>query len=668
MCFILLLSAIFLIFYPHSQSPFLLTKTLSLYMVTSFTLLGSLFAARRGKDFPLPPFSILVPFAAFLLYAVIRLPWSAPLYPSLNAPFIWDGLFFAFLLTTAYASQPDAGVWPGFVLTGVGAIASFYGLLQHFGIDLPVYSRSDVLLQKSFATGTGAPPFSTFGNPSFFAEYLAGLLPLTLVMVLEARDRRFVFFLSVSSALMFVALLLAEARAAWTGFLAAILFLALFGRGLLFNRRALALAFAFIGIALLVLIPSKLVPGSGRAVAKAQAALTLSEGSIGLRPFWWRVTWEVVKDHPLIGVGTGRFSEVYPRYQRVFFQRAENLRFAKFTEVDGSLESPHNQHLHILAEQGLVGLALFIWVLYASFRVGFRAMKAHRGRQGVALGAMAGVLALCVDGLFAYPFQVISSGLLFSILLGLVASEGKLARERSQSLPRMPGKQLAILLLGAMALLSFRHLTSSITVYISSLHLYRGTESFLRGYPLEAVNALERARDVNPQDPQIRLELSRAYRALGRKREAIQMAEAGKLGFSSPALYRLLGSLHYDLGEYREAEREYQEGIATFPGSARLRALYGALLARLGRYQESLSELERARSLNPRYPDTYHYLGHLYTLLDRPDEARSSLEEFLRLASPNDHRRSLDEALLKRLTPPPNTPPLKGKGPPSVGS
>ncbi|MBI3988528.1 MAG: tetratricopeptide repeat protein, partial [candidate division NC10 bacterium] len=209
--------------------------------------------------------------------------------------------------------------------------------------------------------------------------------------------------------------------------------------------------------------------------------------------------------------------------------------------------------------------------------------------------------------------------------------------------------RLLVLLLGAMTLFSFLHLTSLIKVYASSLHLHRGTEQLLRGDLPGAAASFERALEVNPRDPEIHGALASAYASLGMKEGAIELAKRGKHGFSSPGLYRFLGGLHYDLGNFQEAEKEYQEGIAIFPGHAPLHAAYGALLAKVGRYPEALASLLKAKALDPSYPDTYHYLGYLYSLTRQPREALFAFREFLRFADPRDPRLGQVRALMGRL-------------------
>lgn len=71
------------------------------------------------------------------------------------------------------------------------------------------------------------------------------------------------------------------------------------------------------------------------------------------------ITWEIVKDHPLTGVGFGHFRDVAPRYAAD--PASEFFAFA-------STAMQHNNLLSIAAETGLIGLALYLVLLWLLLR------------------------------------------------------------------------------------------------------------------------------------------------------------------------------------------------------------------------------------------------------------------------------------------------------------
>jgi len=113
--------------------------------------------------------------------------------------------------------------------------------------------------------------------------------------------------------------------------------------------------------------------------------------SMGIRRYMWNNTLEMVKKRPLLGLGTGGFSEGYR--QQVAGQEGWQGQ---------PVDDCHNQYLRIVAEQGLVGLAVFLALLWSFFRqpVGlpYRAMG---------LGVL---LAWCATSLFSAHFSTFMEG------------------------------------------------------------------------------------------------------------------------------------------------------------------------------------------------------------------------------------------------------------------
>lgn len=75
------------------------------------------------------------------------------------------------------------------------------------------------------------------------------------------------------------------------------------------------------------------------------------------------ITWDMFKDRPFLGVGFGHFRVYGPDYAR-------NPSSPYYAFASTAME--HNNFLSILAECGLVGLLLYVWLLLALLRVSLR--------------------------------------------------------------------------------------------------------------------------------------------------------------------------------------------------------------------------------------------------------------------------------------------------------
>ncbi|MDP1757353.1 MAG: O-antigen ligase family protein, partial [Pseudohongiella sp.] len=151
---------------------------------------------------------------------------------------------------------------------------------------------------------------------------------------------------------------------------------------------------------------------SPRMYAKVQLAVTEwtheseLEGltSFGIRRVWYLNSVEVIGEHWLVGVGTGGFPDAYREHIAGKYP-SDDWRSLATTD-------PHNQYLGVLAQQGIVGLAVFFAWLVA---VG-------RDRSGPLVYrnlAVAILCGWCVTSLFSSHFRTFVEGHLLATFLGV---------------------------------------------------------------------------------------------------------------------------------------------------------------------------------------------------------------------------------------------------------
>jgi O-antigen ligase len=77
--------------------------------------------------------------------------------------------------------------------------------------------------------------------------------------------------------------------------------------------------------------------------------------SVGLRMEWYRNSLEIIRDHPVFGVGTGGFRQAY----------AEKIKGTGMLPT----ANPHNQYLLIATDLGLLGLGFLLYLFYRQWRL-----------------------------------------------------------------------------------------------------------------------------------------------------------------------------------------------------------------------------------------------------------------------------------------------------------
>ncbi|MCM8797686.1 MAG: O-antigen ligase family protein, partial [Candidatus Omnitrophica bacterium] len=139
------------------------------------------------------------------------------------------------------------------------------------------------------------------------------------------------------------------------------------------------------------------------------------------RPLIYRVALEMIKTHPFIGVGVNTFS--------LNFQKHKHIANIKLADASGLYA--HNIYLHLPAEIGLIGLAVFIYILWRIFKTWY---MFNRNTQDLFLktagmGIIAGIIAFLVNGLTETNLYTPKVATLFFFIIGLFFGVNKIAKE-----------------------------------------------------------------------------------------------------------------------------------------------------------------------------------------------------------------------------------------------
>jgi O-antigen ligase len=128
----------------------------------------------------------------------------------------------------------------------------------------------------------------------------------------------------------------------------------------------------------------------------------------------WTIAWEMFVDHPVQGVGLDQFRVESKEYVR----EVGNLEAVNLVVEDPHIV--HNTYLQLLAETGIIGLALFLLVVLSCMLAAWRAAGAferagRRDLQALAQGVLIGQIGI----LAAAFFLSIGANLKLWLLLGL---------------------------------------------------------------------------------------------------------------------------------------------------------------------------------------------------------------------------------------------------------
>lgn len=109
-----------------------------------------------------------------------------------------------------------------------------------------------------------------------------------------------------------------------------------------------------------------------RACAEVMQFQTDPNTSVGLRLLFWQNSWEIIKENPWLGVGTGDFQSAYAEVNQ---KQSAPIR---------ATDNPHNQYILVLCQLGLLGLAALAGIFVTQIQQALRPSQDDWGRLRLA--------------------------------------------------------------------------------------------------------------------------------------------------------------------------------------------------------------------------------------------------------------------------------------------
>ena len=290
----------------------------------------------------------------------------------------------------------------------LGVFLAIFGFVKFSGVKIFPWFHYDDLPDFGALT-------STYGNPNHVAGFFEMAITLVVGLLLAADRTRLSAKHYVLITLLFgTALILTMSRGGWTCSMLSLVFLAvvLFYKQD-FPRRGTLIALA-VSAVLLILVMLSSFPA-------VQELLTIPEvidraGGLEGRMQVSKAVGVMISDRPLLGFGPGTFAYSFFKYQPAGIQGWYNMA--------------HNDYAHFTAELGIILPLLMTWMIIALFRHGFCSLKgADLLARSIALGAMAGIVAILCHSFIDFNLHIPANALLFAVLCGLVTAAGSVSHK-----------------------------------------------------------------------------------------------------------------------------------------------------------------------------------------------------------------------------------------------
>ena len=279
-----------------------------------------------------------------------------------------------------------------YVFSIAAVITAFYGLYQYMFGDL--YSQA--WLDKEMFEDIKMRVYSTFENPNVYGEYLILAIPIIVGLLWTEKGIFKKLFWLGSLGVTMLALALTFSRGCWLGIILAIGLLAI-----MIDRR-----FILLGIVALLFLPFVL-PES--IINRFLSIGNMGDSSTSYRVYIWLGTLAMLADYWFSGIGLGitSFNTIYPIYS--------------YNNI--SAPHSHNLYLQLVVEFGIVGLIVFLGVLYNFYKETI--ISICKKKNILTSSLIAGVSGFMLQSMFDHTWYNYRVVLIFWIIIafGLVSTK-----------------------------------------------------------------------------------------------------------------------------------------------------------------------------------------------------------------------------------------------------
>ena len=517
-------------------------------------------------------------------------------------------------------------------------LVSIYALIQYYGFD-PYF----VDLKRIT---------STIGQKNWISNYLAIIFPVIFSYFLleKRRKNKLIYYLLLS--ILYATLLICQSRGIWISISLTTIFAIYFiykykinfFKIFIENKRWLILI--IVTFIILTILYSTDNPLNKSAITVPQRALSTfdeQDPSINTRLLIWKTTFNMIKDKPLLGSGIGTFKMNYLDYQAVFLQK-----YPDYIKYSGKAAEAHNEYLQIWAELGIIGLGIFLSILFAFYSLTLKYLKEKHNNQDkiIVFGLLMGITSFLIHSLFSFPYHVPILGSTFFIFLGLTViyingfdlkevDRKNIIRIKINTNQMIKNIIIILMLLLAVFLIGI----FVVKPYSAEIHYFKGMKDYENQNYNDALKDFKYAVWLDPSNGRILHALGSTYYHLDIQDEAQKTLQRTKYYFNDRNTYRNLGLSYMQSGNYKEAEKELKRSIYLDPKFIDAYADLAYLYAIQKDYDKAIVEWNKILEIEPDFSEKYnvlYFMGMAYQKKEMPDKALEYFVQALQLVPEGD--------------------------------
>lgn len=542
------------------------TKTIYTYVYISFLVIFWLVELLMKKKFEVVFSRLSVPVALLVIsgsFSLFNAPSKGVVLQVLGL-LIYFYLIYLLIINTVETDAEARYLLIALILSGLGA--TIYGALQYLGL---------VLGPRGFVPGPGSI-ISVVGNKNYLGGFISYLFIPTFSLVLLSK-RAWLKLLTLASLGSFFFLLFPiGSDGAWLSLVSGIVVLLV---GFLFYRPSLGLRDQKTWIVLIafVLVLAYLfasAPGPLNSVL-LYSATDEGGGAWGMftpivEPFYkrlikqggpriedWHIGLEMLKDHPIVGIGLGNYKIKFLEYRSKLLTSEAGESFEGYLTRGARA---HNEYLQFVVEVGFLGLAALGFALVFTIWVIFQRIHNVKapGRKFLGLALLGGLVGFFAHSTVSFPAHLPASSLAFVTFLGVI---------NSKFFGRPPftfklSDWTRYLIVG---LVTVSVITVSVFAYRdwrANILMGKGRTQMTYGNYRVAKEYLQDSKRLDFQPRQTYYYLGLVESQLGNQQKAVEYFEKSRGQFEPYNLFLRLGYLYLTQGRLEKAEQNLRKVLA----------------------------------------------------------------------------------------------------------
>jgi O-antigen ligase len=456
-------------------------------------------------------------------------------------------------------------------------IVAVYYILQNCGLDFVEWERQKLI-----------PLGSTFTCRNHMIYFLLITYPLSIYSIIKGTKITRIIGI-ISLCLCIACIFISKSRIGPAVVVLAIPFYLLFLRRFPHSGTAKRVLLAFSILSIIILLSGIVYLGTIIARTDYLTLNRYSHDRLGM----WKSSMGLIRENILLGSGTSSFPKLFPEHR--------TIEVAEKYGPELPLIHAHNEYLELVAENGILGLILFIGFISVTIRYAKKFSKDNESDSSLFVLALISILSALIFSFYSVAHRYLYCSLFFWLALALCYKSSNISAT-NEGIDYSAGRVLIFTaVITCFFGLWFFHI--SIREFRSQIYLKKSLKySAMTHKTGHAFEEIHRAVRLNPRNTNALYQRGYLYLQINERERAL--GDYQKVQIVDPNFQ----NIHYNMGMIYYKNKEYKRAIKALGKSVRIFARFEPAILYLAesyyyswKFKECLKICNKLLEINPKH-------------------------------------------------------------------